>query len=165
MSNRPKRWFFPPPATTAYFSKRRQPGMVFRVSRILARNPLISLTNAAVAVATPLNRCTKFRATRSALKMACDEPEIFSSVFPVATFCPSRANFSILIFGDSSRKAISANLIPATASGSRARMSATDLALAGTVASVVASPLPRSSASAARTARRISAAVSSTRTR
>ena len=36
-SSRPKRWLTPPPQRTAYFSKARRPGVVLRVSTILAR--------------------------------------------------------------------------------------------------------------------------------
>ena len=53
MSNRPRRWFRPPPHATAYFSNRRQPGVVLRVSRICARVPLMASTNCAVSVAMP----------------------------------------------------------------------------------------------------------------
>ena len=77
--------------------------------------------------------------------------------------CPSRESFSILIFGESSRNAASAKSSPATTSGSRARMTAPAVAVSGTIASVVVSPPPMSSARAARTAWRISAADNSTR--
>ena len=69
---------------------------------------------------------------------------------------------SILIFGESSRNAALAKSSPATTSGSRTRITAPAVAVSGTVASVVASPMPMSSARAARTAWRISAADNST---
>ena len=49
---------------------------------------------------------------------------------------------------ESSVNAASANASPATTSGSRARMTALAVAVSGTVASVVTSPLPMSSARA-----------------
>lgn len=47
---------FPPPHSTAYFSKARQPGVVLRVSRIWALVPRMASTNLAVRVATPERR-------------------------------------------------------------------------------------------------------------
>ena len=45
-SNRPKRWFVPPPARTAAFSSARRPGVVLRVSRIRAPVPSTARTYA-----------------------------------------------------------------------------------------------------------------------
>ena len=151
MSNKPMRWFFPPPQATAYFSNRRQPGVVLRVSRIFALVPRTASTNCAVKVATPESRWTKFSATRSALKMARAGPEISSKISPALTRRPSGTQCSMRISEGrvsrvpdltileiwhswnsslrkylvaTSRNAISANSIPATTSGSRARMTA-----------------------------------------
>ena len=55
----------PPPQRTAYFSKSRQPGNVFRVSRITAFVPAIASTNRRVCVATPERCIKKFNAVRS----------------------------------------------------------------------------------------------------
>ena len=44
MSNSPKRWLRPPPATTAAFSRARSVGVVLRVSRIAAPVPSIART-------------------------------------------------------------------------------------------------------------------------
>ena len=49
----------PPPHRTAYFSRKRQPGVVLRVSKIAARVPSTAATYRAVKVAIPLNRCKK----------------------------------------------------------------------------------------------------------
>ncbi len=43
-SYRPVRWFQPPPHRTAYFSKVRQPGVVFRVSKTRALVPATAST-------------------------------------------------------------------------------------------------------------------------
>jgi hypothetical protein len=43
-SCRPKRWLLPPPATTACFSSTRRPGVVLRVSRIVAPVPATAAT-------------------------------------------------------------------------------------------------------------------------
>ena len=79
----------PPPHVTAYFSNRRQPGVVLRVSRICARVPLTASTNWAVKVAMPQRRWRKFRATRSALSSARAGPAISSKGLPPATRWPS----------------------------------------------------------------------------
>ena len=59
-SPRPMRWLWPPPRRTAYFSSRRQPGVVLRVSNTWQGSPATAWTYFAVCVATPLSRCTKF---------------------------------------------------------------------------------------------------------
>ena len=50
----PDRWFVPPPIRTAYFSNIRNPGVVFRVSRIFAVVPTSCSTKPCVWVAIPL---------------------------------------------------------------------------------------------------------------
>src|SRR6266540_4268504 len=52
-SPRLMRWFWPPPARTAYLASWRSPGSVLRVSRITAPVPSTAATNAAVSMATP----------------------------------------------------------------------------------------------------------------
>ena len=128
MSNSPIRWLRPPPQVTAYFSNRRQPGVVLRVSRICARVPLIASTNCAVKVAMPESRWTKFNATRSALRRARAGPESCIRVPPAATRWPSWVWRTTFTSGESSRKAASANASPATTSGSRARITALAIA-------------------------------------
>src|SRR5690606_1452499 len=59
-SDRPNRWLCPPPIRTAYFSRKRWPGVVLRVSTI--RTPgksRTASTNRRVAVAMPLIRCSR----------------------------------------------------------------------------------------------------------
>src|ERR1051325_5151919 len=159
MSWSPKRWLRPPPQATAYFSKRRQPGVVLRVSRILACVPRTLAANCAVSVATPERRWTKFSATRSALRIARAGPEIFIRPAPALIRWPSRTRRLVCTRGESFRNAVSANAKPATTSDSRARRTAAAVAVGGTVANVVTSPLPMSSARADSTARRISSAL------
>ena len=141
------RRFLPPPLFTAYFSNRRHPGVVLRVSRILARlgMPLTAAANRAVAVATPESRCTKLSATRSALNNGSRSDfrnfqhrlarpgKLFTVARQLLDFdlCRQRAKRD---FG---------KLMPAAVNGSRAFISATpDMAFAGTVARVVTSPGP-----------------------
>ena len=159
MSNRPKRWFRPPPQVTAYFSNRRQPGVVLRVSRICARVPLTASTNWAVSVAMPQSRWRKFSATRSALEQgagrAGDLQERLARRHALAVLRGAgdlhggrelaKGGFGQGQAGDHQRFA-------------RPHERALARAVSGTVASVVTSPLPMSSARASATARRISSA-------
>src|SRR5438552_10104331 len=59
------RWLVTPPAAAAIFSRRRNPGVVFRVSSTLQFVPATCSTYFAASVATPPSRCKKFSATRS----------------------------------------------------------------------------------------------------
>src|SRR5690625_7032970 len=61
-SSSPKRWFTPPPARTAYFSKARSPGVVFRVQHTRASVWAIVCAICAVALAIPLIWLKKFSA-------------------------------------------------------------------------------------------------------
>ena len=108
----------------------------------------------------PESRWMKFSATRSALRIARAGPETFNKTSPAFTRRPSLATRRMRTPGESLRNAASAKARPATTNGSRARMTAPALARSGTVAKVVTSPRPMSSAKAACTALRISAAVS-----
>src|SRR4030065_428072 len=63
-SDRENRWFPPPPVRTAYFSRTRSNGVVFRVSRMRVPNAATRSTYAAVVEATPERCWRKFRATR-----------------------------------------------------------------------------------------------------
>ncbi len=76
------RWLHPPPASTAAFSNARRPGVVLRVSRILAPVPSTALTNRRVRVATPDSRWRKFSATRSAVRIPPARPRTVSTVSP-----------------------------------------------------------------------------------
>ena len=68
------RWFVPPPQRTAYFSRSRNVGVVFRVSRTVMR-PAAASTYVRVSVAMPLRRCRKLSAVRSAVEQRPRPPE------------------------------------------------------------------------------------------
>ena len=90
MSNRPKRWLRPPPQATAYFSRRRQPGVVLRVSRICARVPLTASTNCAVSVATPREALDEIqRHAFGAQQGASRAGDLQQGLAPAATRWPS----------------------------------------------------------------------------
>src|SRR5215218_5852519 len=65
-SYRPMRWLAPPPQRTAYFSRKRRPGVVLRVSRITAPVPATASTLFAVRVATPERCPSRLSMVRSA---------------------------------------------------------------------------------------------------
>ena len=151
-SNRPKRWLAPPPARTAYFSKARRPGVVFRVQTIFAPVPATASTKWCVAVATPLRCCTRFSATRSAERIARVLPESRAIAVPAPAMAPSSTRASTSISGSSARNAAAASGRPAMRPSSRKPRVASQTASAGISALVVMSPArPRSSASAALT--------------
>ena len=68
------RWFVPPPTATAYLSRVRQPGSVFRVSTIATPVPATASTKRRVWVATPQRRASKFSAVRSPARIVWAEP-------------------------------------------------------------------------------------------
>ena len=83
-SQSPMRWLTPPPARTAAFSSSRRPGVVLRVSRIRAPVPSTARAKSAVCVATPLRRCSRFSAVRSAASSARASPSTRSTGPPLA---------------------------------------------------------------------------------
>ena len=83
------RWLTPPPHRTAYFSRRRIPGVVLRVSRIAAPVPAIASTHVRVSVAMPLRWPSRLRAGRSARSRSCVRPVTLRIVVPSATDVPS----------------------------------------------------------------------------
>ena len=78
-SSSPSLWFTPPPQRTAYFSSRRSPGVVLRVSASRTPVPASSATMAAVAVAIPERRMARLRAVRSPATRAAASPLSSSS--------------------------------------------------------------------------------------
>ena len=65
MSNKPIRWFTPPPIFTAIFSRMRIPGVVLRVSSTRVFVPSNTFAYLRVMVAMPLIRCITFNIRRS----------------------------------------------------------------------------------------------------
>ena len=146
----PARWLTPPPSATARFSSRRSPGVVLRVSRILAVPPASATarTTRAVAVATPERRPRKFRAVRSPVSSARAEPSMRSTGAPASRHSPSGPSRSTFASGSRRRKTAAATSSPEITPGAFWVIVARARAEASTVASVVASPSPTSSASA-----------------
>lgn len=89
---------------TAYFSAKRRPGVVFRVSTILALVPSIDLTNLAVRVAMPERCPRKFNAVRSEVKMVRTEALISAMVSPGLNLFPSCLSQDISLSGSVWRK-------------------------------------------------------------
>src|SRR6266511_3290929 len=88
-SPRLMRWFWPPPARTAYLASWRSPGSVLRVSRITAPVPSTAATNAAVSVATPERWPSRLSSVRSAASTTLAGPATWPSSPPAATRRPS----------------------------------------------------------------------------
>ena len=158
-SNRPKRWFAPPPQRTAYFSSARCRGVVFRVSWMLVRPPpapAMASTNCRVRVAMPLRCVRKFSATRSPARIARVLPSMRSTADPARTVAPSFGTVSSRMYVSRARKTRIATGSPARTKSCLAMMCARAVASAATVASDVTSPgravrpKPKSSSSAAR---------------
>ncbi len=88
-SESPIRWLNAPPVLTAYFSRRRKPGVVFRVSRILAVVPSTSSAARRAVVAMPERRWRRFNAGRSALRMVPRSPATRPMRSPALIVLPS----------------------------------------------------------------------------
>ncbi len=147
-SKRPIRWFSPPPQRTAYFSSNRQPGSVFRVSRIDAFVPATAATYRAVRVATPLRCWRKFRAVRSKASSVRIRPATSAITSPGTTDVPSSTSGFQPLSSSISNASRPATGRPATTPGLRATIRPEPRAWAGMRMSAVRSPKsPRSSAS------------------
>src|SRR5512139_2151411 len=144
------RWFPPPPTRTAYFSRARNPGVVLRVSTMVAPVPATSRTKAAVSVATPLRRCNRLSATRSPCNRLAASPFSQASTSLRRTVWPSALNFSNDTPASSSSKTRQATSMPARTKSSLATSSARPTVPGATVAAVVTSPGPISSSRALR---------------
>ena len=166
-SHNPMRWFCPPPMRTAYFSRKRKPGMVLRVSRRTASVSPIASTYSRTMVAMPERCWTVFKALRSAVSMARALPSSRIRSVPGATRSPSSTSRSIVMSGSRWRKKASAIGRPATVIGSRESITPEKRASAGmTLSEVTSRPppsrvSPRSSAKVSATNRSRSKPVSS----
>ena len=133
--------------------------MVLRVSRICAVPPAsrTACTTRAVAVATPESRPRKFSAVRSAVRMLRAEPSTASTdVAGLAPHPRAAVSASTCSSGSTRSNTAIATGMPEITPYSFWRILASARAPTSTVASVVASPSPTSSASA----RSISSSVS-----
>src|SRR6202171_1572759 len=138
----------PPPTSTAYFSRKRNPGVVRRVSRIRVLVPFTALANLAVWLAIP-DRCwRKFKAVRSARRTLTAGPETRATSWPPASAMPSVARGSkLMLLSTSSNTRLKIGR-PASTPSSLAISLPRALTLPGKSDSVVRSPSPMSSASA-----------------
>src|SRR3954470_10305515 len=100
-------------------------------------------------VATPDSRCRKFSATRSAVRIEREAPATSATTPPSSRHTPSVTCSCQRSDGSTRWNTASAARIPAITPGAFCVSSARPVALAGTSSSVVASPAPTSSASAA----------------
>src|SRR5687767_9226589 len=141
------RWLRPPPQRTAYFCARRRPGIVLRVSRIVARVPATARTYAAVVVAVEESVCRKLSALRSPETSARALPSSVQSVAPASTASPSPTRQPIVAVPSSAWKHASNHAVPAIVAASFATIAPCARRSAGSSVAV-ASPLPMSSASA-----------------
>ena len=142
------RWLRPPPAATAAFSSARSPGVVLRVSRMRAPVPATASTKRAVRVAMPERWPRKLSAVRSATSSAAAGPLASSTSagtpsrhWPSTT---SRSTCSTPHWRIVSSTRSNPKATPASFCTIRARARAS----LGTVAAVVTSPAPTSSARA-----------------
>src|SRR5438477_6318051 len=147
-SNSALRWFVPPPARTADFSSSRIPGVVLRVSSRRVRVPCSVCAYRRVSVATPHNRCSRFSAVRSPLRIARSKPRTRRTPAPASAAAPSPRSASRSHRGSSARKTRAAAETPETTSDSFATKSAVPRASAPTQASAVRWPWPTSSSRA-----------------
>ena len=143
------RWFVPPPVRTAYFASTRMPGMVLRVSRTTSPVPATRSTYAsrerrdAAQVLQEVQRRVARRRAASARR-----PSTVATTSPGLASAPSAASTRHATAPEPAEDAIEQRqpahheLLLGQERGPRAR------AVAGTVASDVRSPSPRSSASA-----------------
>src|SRR3954452_11162075 len=118
-SSSPKRWLWPPPQRTAYFSRPRSPGVVFLVQTMCAPCGSTSLCMSRVAMAMPQSLPNRLSAVRSAERIERAGPRTVASTVPASTSSPSEAMGSISIVGSSSRKAERETSNPATRPAAR----------------------------------------------
>src|SRR5262249_15852888 len=146
-SSSPRRWLVPPPHATAALSSSRSPGAVLRVSSTSTPVPRTASTYWCVAVAIPDIRCNRFSAVRSAVSSARSEAWNRATVSGTrSTQVPSPASSSMVAWASSRRTVANAVSSPHTTPRSRTTTAAAPRSAAGTMASVVRSPAPISSA-------------------
>ena len=153
-SDNDPRWFTPPPARTAAFSRARRPGVVLRVShtRQAGLAAATASTKRRVSDATPDRWHRKLSAVRSAVSTDASGPVTVAITSPGPTRSPS-ARCQVTVTAGSTRANVSAaQAVPATTPSARARMAAATLASGGTRAAVRSPSGPRSSAKARATA-------------
>ncbi len=152
------RWFWPPPARTAYFSRARRPGVVLRVSRTRTPVPSTASTQRRVSVATPDRWQSRLSALRSAVSRARTGPRATRTASPTAARRPSDVGSSARPPTTSSTAI--ATGIPATTPAARGTNAATPRRSAGTVATEVTSTPPARSSASVRRASSSTAATS-----
>src|SRR6266511_1756353 len=135
-SPRLMRWFWPPPARTAYLASWRSPGSVLRVSRITAPVPSTAATNAAVSVATPERWPSRLSSVRSAASTTLAGPATWPSSPPAATRPAVRAASTAVASASSSALVGS----PAARSSSSATRTAASSASIGMSWAVTGAP-------------------------
>ena len=148
MSWRPRRWLVAPPEAAAAFSRRRRPGVVLRVSRILAPVPAMASANRRASVATPERRWMKFSAVRSAVRIGAAGPVTVRAAVPFSRRVPSAWWISISSVGPTRRKTSAAVAVPARMQSWRAMRRAVAVAPGRVKWRAVTSPGPMSSARA-----------------
>jgi len=145
----PARWLLAPPAATAAFSSARSPGVVLRVSSTLAPVPCTAFAARAAIVATPDRCARKFSAVRSPVNSARALPCTASTGPPCSRHCPLLNHALETSVGVQPRETPLRR-----APGRRSTrapscvISARAMTRSPTVAAVVTSPAPTSSASA-----------------
>ena len=151
MSNRPMRWFLPPPTSTAHLSGSRSPGTVFRVSSIVAGAAASAIFR--VSVAMPDMRCMKLSSTRSARRILCALPRISQKTSPYFTESPSFLVHATVTSGSTAARIWFASAWPASTPSALASSVAVDSVSRGIVLRQLMSPTSAmSSSSAARIA-------------
>src|SRR5699024_1358575 len=153
-------WLTPPPQRTAWRSRARSPGVVLRVSVMRTPVPSTASTKRRVRVATPLMRCRRFRAIRSAWTTARAGPLTTASSVPAVKRSPSAARARTRVAGSVSRKAAVNTSRPESTPSWRAASWAVAGAASGRVTWPVRAPQGAAAASAALTTRSIWAVVS-----
>ena len=148
MSNRPIRWFTPPPIFTAIFSRIRIPGVVLRVSSTRVFVPSNTFAYLRVIVAIPLIRCITFNIRRSVWSKDCTFPSTTIATSPGFTSVPSLINTSTFMVGSKRLKISLATSMPANTPASLISNFDFPIAVAGIHERVVWSPSPISSAKA-----------------
>ena len=146
MSNRPIRWFTPPPIFTAIFSRIRMPGVVLRVSSTRVFVPFRRSTYLWVMVAIPLMRCMMFSIRRSVCSKDCTLPSTTIGTSPGFTCVPSCMNTVTFMSGSKRWNTSLATSMPARIPSSLISSFDFPMASAGIHDNVVWSPSPISSA-------------------
>ena len=122
-SNKPMRWFSPPPQRTAYFCARRKPGQrLARVEDARARAGDELRVACASAVAVPDSVCRKFSAVRSPVTMLRAGPRNSQTIESAAICAPSAA---CQVDGDA-RVELAKRLVEPRAAAERRRLARDD---------------------------------------